>query len=205
MKQRKEIVEVLKKCQGDITVASTILEMTTDDLIEFIEQDEGLAPFYKPEIDRALSSEMEEVSRTVENTPLENALAKAVVSSNLSLLGKELISAGHDASIIERLDKIGGFEKNAGVFLASSLNLMYKMIVDSGLSLYEHLDFIKLKLTDKNIPAAERMAWQKAYNTTVDQLGKNYDRVLTGTQVLAKLAPGESKKATNKKPGFSPI
>lgn len=205
--ERDVVVELLKECGGSIPTVADRLGVDRKALWLFIDKDEELSSIYRPRVDPkgGLSSD-EELIRKAPPGEVSGQVQAAIAAGGLDEISKDLLSAGHDPQLLARLQTIGGFEKNAGVFLAGSLNLMYKMVVDSGMSLYEHLEFIKKKLKDPNLKDKDRVFWQRAYNTTVDQLGKSYDRVLQGTQVLVKMIPGDSdEKKTKKKPSFAPL
>jgi hypothetical protein len=194
---KNEVSEAIKESRGILEVAAETLGCTVEELREFIKTDEELAAVYGEDV--TVGTTLNELDAIVRLAP-----STVQVYDELS---QDLIAAGHNPNLIKRLNAISGFEKNAGAFLVGSLNLMYKMVVDSGMSLYEHLDFIKGKINDPDATDADRVRWQRAYNVTVDQLGKNYDRVLQGTQVLVKIIPGQGgdDKEKRKKPAFAPI
>lgn len=216
---RDVVIHVLKDTAGNISASATKLGVSTTALRNFLSEDEELAGIYMPVSSKEDLSTGEEIKRDapdgVTGYTESNSLVEAEsdktpekTASSLDQISQDLIKAGHDPAILNKIDSINGFEDNAGKFLAGSMNLMYKMVVDSGVSLYEHLEFIKSKLNDPNLKDKDRIFWQRAYNTTVDQLGKSYDRVLQGTQVLAKMMPGdedEKNKKSQKKPSFTPL
>lgn len=147
-------------------------------------------------------------SSTLNRTPpipiSHELLAKATKTAN-RLLSDGLLKAGIKASTIEKLQVLEDLAPSSGEFLIASLDLTHKMMVLQGTRLFEEAERIKTDyLDDPCLDDEYKIKWQSAYNDICEQLGKCYDRTLTGTQALARIL-GTEKDTKRKKPGFTPL
>lgn len=122
--------------------------------------------------------------------PSDPELGKMVINTE-KLIRDGLEKIGVPASTIARLKAFDGLAVGAGAFLAQSLQDTHQIYYVNLLKLDEMAEDIRKRYldvgaTEKPEPM-ERMFWQRAYNEIVDQLGKGYDRMLTGTQAMVAM------------------
>jgi hypothetical protein len=97
------------------------------------------------------------------------------------------------------------------MFLAQSLQDTHQIYFVNLLKLDAMAEEIKRRYLDdteearKACDPLQRMFWQRAYNEIVDQLGKGYDRMLSGTQAMVAMMKAKKKDAPGSaraKPGW---
>jgi hypothetical protein len=122
------------------------------------------------------------------------------------ILRDGLEKAGIQKSTIEKLRAFDGFAPNAGEFLISALDLTHRSMVFLSVHLLEEAQRIKTDyLDDETLEHEYKIQWQSAYNDIVEQIGKCYDRTLTGTQAMAKMIGTDQPDKKKKKPGFKEL
>jgi hypothetical protein len=106
---------------------------------------------------------------------------------------------GVPKSTIEKLRNFDGLGVNAGKFLAQSLQDTHQIYYLNLLKLdamVEDIDRRYLAADATEAPdGMTRMFWQRARTEMVDQLGKGYDRMLSGTQAMVAMMKGAEKPA----------
>lgn len=138
----------------------------------------------------------------------KDELAELVRKQDFDLMRGGLAKAGIKEETLEKLKVLDGLAVNSGRFLVASLDLSHKMLMYSNISLMEQADYIKKTyLEDATLGMEYKIEWQKAYNEICDIIGKGYDRVLAGTQAMAKImaGQGDEKQGGKKKPAFAPL
>jgi|TARA_Y100000310_G_scaffold175913_1_gene176052 hypothetical protein len=205
------IISAMNEAGGDYGVASAILDCNKSELSQKICKNQQLRALYIRTGDKEIPNETEQMIRDISDAPktkIEEDMVDAIQTQNMDILQGGLSEAGLKPETIAKLQTLGKFEQNAGKFLVSSLDMMHRMVVYNGATLFEHTEYMKKKLgeieKDPSTSLKDWIAVQRCFNTTVEQLMKSYDRVLTGTQVMAKLSGGGKKQAPAK-PGFTPL
>jgi hypothetical protein len=212
----EQIIEVLSRNGGDVIISAKELGVESRVLSNKIYTDKKLrALFMKDVIGEELPSDVEQMVRDISDSPItldehERRQMGAVLVNNLEILGMGLEKSGVKKETIEKLRTMGEFEKNAAKFLVSSLDMMHRTIVYQGVVLFEHSEFLKKKLEkmekDPDVKFNDWVRVQRAYNATVDQSMKAYDRVLNGTMAMAKLTKKPDKKGEGvATPAFKPL
>lgn len=136
----------------------------------------------------------------------EGKLGQKMLEQNSQLLRDGLRAAGISQATIDKLQVLDGMAQSAGQFLVASLSVTHRMMVYLSVSLLERADFIKREyLDDATLDDEIKIEWQEAYTNIVEQIGKSYDRTLTGTQAMAKMLGTEKPTEEKRKPGFKPL
>lgn len=202
-----EIAKALKLADGDFLLAGKILGMRVDALRNRVSKDGKLRAVWGIHTGATPPTELSVINReTPPRAVVEgSALADAIQKQNSKLLRDGLEESGISPATINKLAIFDKFGQNSGHFLIASLDLTHKMMILGNASLFEQLDIIKIDYLDnKTLTPEVRMEWQKVYNEIADILGKNYERVLAGTQAMAKMMKKDDDKPEKTKPGFKP-
>lgn len=129
--------------------------------------------------------------------PSDPQLATMVIGTE-KLIRDGLEKIGVPKSTIERLKAFDGLAVGAGAFLAQSLQDTHQIYYVNLLKLDEMAEDIRKRYLDVEATEKpgdmERMFWQRAYNEIVDQLGKGYDRMLSGTQAMVAMMKAQKDK-----------
>jgi len=210
----EKIIEVMASVGSDISATAKIVGWDKQRLTTRIYKSPQLrALFAKKVTEEELPDETDQMIRDINDSDVqipdaERKQMEAIQLNNLDLLSGGLEKAGVKPETLRKIKTLGEFEKNAGQFLVGSLDMMHRTIVYQGVVLFEHSEYLKEKLADmEKDPNTKMKDWvgvQRSYNTTVEQMMKSYDRVLTGTQVMVKLS-NKKKGKVKAKPGFTPI
>ncbi len=197
----------LNECGGNRKLTAELLGITESELSNRVVNDKRLNAIYGKDPDKSIPVVADQMVRTSEDIPEvdpEGDLVTVVDDNNRGLLAKGLREAGISDSTLDRIETLGKFEKSAGRFLVSSMDLMHRLVVFGAIQLFEDLEYIRSRIrsadTDK-----EKLMWQRAFNITFDQLQKANRDIQAGTLAMAKLTPKKREDDAPKKPAFRPL
>jgi len=209
-----KVIESMNMFSGDVKATAKALQVSPKSLANAIYKNPRLkALFIVNVVDAEIEpDEAEQMCREADLPNLgsrgeDNEITKNLMVQNIDLLADGLERNGISKKTIDKIKGLGAIEKSAATFLVGSLDMMHRLVVYNGASLLEMAENIKDNYLDPSIPMSvkERLQWQRMYNQIVDQIGKNYDRVRSGTETMVKLTTPKSKDAPRKKPGFTPL
>lgn len=127
--------------------------------------------------------------------PTDGQLVNMVVETE-KVIRDGLEKVGVSKTAIARLKSFDGLNIKAGQFLVQSLQDIKNLYYVNLIGLDEMAQGIKTRYLDVNATETttpmERMFWQRAYNEIVDQLGKGFDRMLSGTQAMVAIQKAQS-------------
>ncbi len=204
-----QIVRALELCNYDFTLAGKVLGTTGERLRIRAKKSAKLAAL----LDRTPGAPPAPTDMVYRKPPAEppviaenTALGEQLLKVNREILRNGLEKAGIQKSTIEKLRAFDGFAPNAGEFLISALDLTHRSMVFLSVHLLEEAQRIKTDyLDDETLEHEYKIQWQSAYNDIVEQIGKCYDRTLTGTQAMAKMIGTDQPDKKKKKPGFKEL
>lgn len=210
-----KIVEAMNMFGGDVRAAAKSLRVSPASLSNAIYNNKRLRSLFIVNVVDA-DIEPSEVDQMVREADLpnigdegeDNELRRNLMTQNIDILADGLERNGISPKTAAKLKGLGQIEKSAAKFLVGSLDMMHRMVVYNGANLLEMSENIKEKYLDTNVPMSvkERLQWQRMYNQITDQIGKNYDRVLSGTTAMVKLTAPKGGDGNKKaKPGFRPL
>lgn len=212
----EKIIEAITAFGGDINAAAKALRLSPGNLNAHVYKNKRFRALFVKDVMRA-DLEPDEVDRMArqafsprtDDQDDESRLARAMQASNLDLMADGLQRSGIKEETVDKLKLLGRIEKDAAGFLSASLEMMHRMVVYSGVEMMERAEEIRVKYLSvpTGITEKERQGWQRQYNILHDLMGKSYDRVIHGTEVLARIhnKPSEGEGGKKKKPGFQPI
>lgn len=209
-----KLIEAITMHGGDITAAGRALRVSPGTLTNHVYKNPRLRALFVKDVMKSdlEPSEVQQVVRDVDiprsdDVSESSILQRNLLTQNLDLLADGLANAGISPETVEKLKKLGQIEKGAAGFLVSSLDMMHRSVVYSGIEMMERATEIRTKYLDDSLPmsAKDRQGWQRQYNQLMDMLGKSYDRVLHGTEVMVKLTTPKTTDKPNAKPGFKPL
>lgn len=188
-------------------MAAKVLGITVANVKDRIAKDAKLRAVWMKAKDPKAPTALEVVDRTpVKREVEDSALAEIIQSQNRVLLREGLAAAGLSQKTIDKLKAFDAFGTNSGHFLIASLDLSHKQMVFGNACLLEEGERIRENyLSDDTLAPQVRLEWQRAYNEIVDIQGKNYERILAGTQAMAKMMGKGEEKEDKRKPGFRPL
>lgn len=213
----RELEIALKVSGGNIAVAALALETDKSSLTKRVKRTPHL---YALHGERTSGEEITPPTpgTTLLRSPDEIPVAPSdpqlgtMVIQTEKLIRDGLEKIGVPATTIARLKAFDGLAVGAGAFLAQSLQDTHQIYYVNLLKLDEMAADIKRRYLDpgatEGLADLERMFWQRAYNEIVDQLGKGYDRMLSGTQAMVAMMKAQrdrqdgNGKMPKSKPGF---
>lgn len=210
----EKLVEAINMHGGDIPAAGRALRISPGTLTNHVYKNPRMRALFVKDVMRAdlEPSEVQQVVRDVDiprsdDIADSSILQRNLMTQNLDLLADGLTNAGIKPETAEKLKKLGQIEKGAAGFLVSSLDMMHRSVVYSGIEMMERATEIREKYLKDTVPmsAKDRQGWQRQYNQLMDMLGKSYDRVLHGTEVMVKLTTPKVEENASAKPGFKPL
>jgi len=210
MLENELVITAVNEFGGDLNLAAKALKVSRVKLCQFISGDPKLVAAFgvSAGVPESAPGETERLVRDandiIPHHPDKETI-QAIQTQNVDLIGEGLLKNGIKPETLEKMKNLGEFEQNAGKFLVGSLDIMLRLVVYTGVSLFEVTEEIKEILQDKTLEPHARLAWLRAYNVTVDQMQKSYDRVVTGTVGMAKVTRPDDDKGTKTKPGFTPL
>ncbi len=200
----EKIISVLNEYGCDVDVSAKKLGIAPTTLRDWILKDPKLRALFSKQASLDVPSELEQLTReAAEGLPKGDQMT-AVMINNLSIIADGLEKNGISKGTIDKLKGLGSFEKSAGKFLVGSLDIAQRMVTFSTVSLFEKADHIdKNYLQNPSVSPKDKLAWQRMYNSCVDQMFKGYSNILSGTVAMTKLLADGS--ANSQKPGFKPL
>lgn len=203
----EEIAKALRLAKGKKPLAAQILGIPLSKLHARLSSSHKLRTCWNRTTRPSAPTELSVLNR---NAPREikeaSVLGLAIQKQNNKMLRDGLRDAGIQESTLHKLNIFESFGQNSGAFLIASLDLTHKMMVFGNVTLFEEAEYIRAKyLQNETLSPELKLEWQKAYNEIIDIQGKNYERVLAGTQAMAKMQPKDDKKEKKRKPGFHPL
>ena len=180
--------------------------MDNDKLLAVIKKDPQLAALYADPRRVVPLSEEEAIKRRQKENIADSLVADNVRRENQAIMNDGLRAAGVNEKVLAKVEALSGL---AGPrFLVATLDMSHRLMTVTTFELAAEMDYIKDNYlrNDRLSPEVKSM-WQRAYNEIADMIGKNYDRNLSGTQVLAKIL-GQKKgddPVKNAKPAFAPL
>lgn len=167
-------------------------------------KDVKLRALFSQKAELHIPSEMEQLVRARSADIPAGDVLTAVMVNNLSIIADGLEKNGIAKVTIDKLKSLGTFEKSAGKFLVGSLDIAQRMVTFSTVALFEKADHIdKTYLQSPTVTPKDKLAWQRMYNSCIDQMFKGYSNILSGTVAMTKLLADGSR--TSQKPGFQPL
>ena len=167
-------------------------------------KDGKLRALFSQQAELDIPSELEQLTRERPSDIPDGEAMTAVMVNNLSIIADGLEKNGISKSTIDKLKGLGTFEKSAGKFLVGSLDIAQRMVTFSTVALFEKAEHIdKTYLQNPSVNPKDKLAWQRMYNSCVDQMFKGYSNILSGTVAMTKLLSDNS--GASQKPGFQPL
>lgn len=200
---QEQIIQALNEYGCDVDLAAKSLGIAPTTLRDKVLQDKKLRALFSTQAELPTVTEADQLVRE-RSLDIPEGDLNAVVVNNLSLIADGLEKNGIHKDTIAKLKGLGSFEKSAGKFLVGSLDIAQRMVTFSTVALFEKAEHIdKTYLKNPQVSPKDKLAWQRMYNSCVDQMFKGYNNILSGTVAMTKLISEGSN--SSQKPGFSPL
>jgi len=205
--RKVDILNALRVCEGDITAAAEVLDISVDVLRKRMAKDPRILAVYSKGSTIKPPTTVDVMARKPLPEVVGKAEGEAMIAMNSVLTNGALEKVIKPETIALLNQAPSVFGNDAGRYLTATLDLHHQMMVISNVQVFERAQEILTNLRNGTYGIEEAPEWQKTYNQLVELLQKGYDRAWQGTLSAAKLLKQskESDPDRKAKPGFSPL
>lgn len=193
----------MKKAKLDRSKASNELGITTRHLNRIIGKSEKLKALYCPQQKGdPIPKPIELLTRKSSDKMTESELVASIKPQGEYIKG--LKSLGLKDETISSIRAFEKFEKHTGLLMVEALKSYLSLNIQQNMQLFETSQDLKSELDDKGMDPEMKLQYIRSLTQISSEIGKGYDRTLTGINIMLKMH-NEEQSTSKKKPGFQPL
>jgi hypothetical protein len=199
----EEVGASMKKAKMSKPKAAEILGVTLNHFNRIISRSDKLKALYNPtQVGDPIPDKVELLTRS-EDRPLTESEAVAAIEPQGEYL-KALKGLGLKAETIKSIRAFEKFEKHTGLLMVEALKGYQSLNIQQNMQLYEVSQRLKEELETTEMDPEMKLQYIRSLTQVSSEIGKGYDRTLTGINIMLKMHNEEQSKS-KKKTGFQPL
>jgi len=199
----EEVGAAMKKAGENKPQAAEILGISTNHLHRIIGKSDKLRALYCPtQVGDPVPAQVELLTRKEEKPMTESETVAAIKPQGEYLKG--LKKLGLTDETIDSIRAFEKFEKHTGLLMVEALKGYLSLNIQQNMQLYEVSQELKRDLDESEMDPEMKIQYIKCLTQVSAEIGKGYDRSLSGINIMLKMHNEEQTK-TKKKAGFQPL
>lgn len=193
----------MKEAKMNKPEAAKSLGVTTNHLHRIIGKSEKLKALYtETQVGGPIPKPVELLTRTEDKPLTEPEVVASIKPQGEYLKGlKKLGLTDETISSIKAFEK---FEKHTGLLMVEALKGYLSLNIQQNMQLYEVSQELKQQLDESEMDPEMKLQFIKSLVSVSAEIGKGYDRSLSGINIMLKMH-NEEQATSKKKPGFQPL
>lgn len=193
----------MKKADMSKPKAAEILGVTTTHLHRIIGKSSKLKALYTPDqVGGPIPKQVELLTRSEEKPLTEPEVVASIKPQGEYIKG--LKNLGLSDETIGSITAFEKFEKHTGLLMVEALKGYLSLNIQQNMQLYEVSQDLKKDLEESEMDPEMKIQYIKCLTSVSAEIGKGYDRSLSGINIMLKMHNDEQSKS-KKKPGFQPL
>jgi len=193
----------MKKASMNKPEAAELLGITTNHLHRIIGKSDKLSALYNPsQVGGPLPKPVELLTRN-EPEPMKESEVVAAIKPQGEYI-KGLKKLGLTDETIDSIRAFEKFEKHTGLLMVEALKGYLSLNIQQNMQLYEVSQELKRDLDEAEMDPEMKIQYIKCLTQVSSEIGKGYDRSLSGINIMLKMHNEEQSKS-KKKAGFQPL
>ena len=198
----EEIGAAMKKAEMDKPKAAEILGISLKNLYRMISRSDRLKALYHPtQAGDPVPKQVELLTRTEEKMT-EPEMVAAIKPQGEYIKG--LKKLGLSDETIHSIKAFEKFEKHTGLLMVEALKGYLSLNIQQNMQLFEVSQEMKRDLDTAEMDPEMKIQYIKCLTQVSSEIGKGYDRSLSGINIMLKMHNEEQSKS-KKKAGFQPL
>jgi hypothetical protein len=182
--------------------ASEALGITKNHLDRIIGKSDKLSALYTPgKVGGVLPRPVDLLTRN-EEKPTESEVVAAIKPQGEYIKG--LKKLGFSDETIGSIRAFEKFEKHTGLLMVEALKGYLSLNIQQNMQLYEVSQELKKELDESQMDPEMKLQYIKSLVNVSSEIGKGYDRSLSGINIMLKMH-GDEQSKSKKKAGFQPL
>jgi hypothetical protein len=199
----EEVGSVMKKAKMSKPKAAEMLGVTLNHFHRIISRSDKLKALYNPtQVGDPIPDKVELLTRS-EDKPLTESEAVAAIEPQGEYI-KGLKKLGLKDDTIKSIQAFEKFEKHTGLLMVEALKGYQSLNIQQNMQLYEVSQKLKKELDTTDMDPEMKLQYIRSLTQVSSEIGKGYDRTLTGINIMLKMHNEEQSKS-KKKAGFQPL
>ena len=199
----EEIGAAMKKADLSKDEAAKSLGITTNHLNRIIGKSDKLSALYNPgKVGGHIPKPVELLTRKKDDPMTETETIAAIKPQGEYLKG--LKKLGLSDETIDSIKAFEKFEKHTGLLMVEALKGYLSLNIQQNMQLFEVSQEMKKDLDTAEMDPEMKIQYIKCLTQVSSEIGKGYDRSLSGINIMLKMHNEEQSKS-KKKAGFQPL
>jgi|TARA_B100000035_G_scaffold159689_2_gene136157 hypothetical protein len=193
----------MKKASMNKPEAAKSLGITTNHLHRIIGKSEKLKALYtETQVGGPIPKPVELLTRTEDKPMTEPEVVAALKPQGEYIKGLKNLGLSDDT--ISSITAFEKFEKHTGLLMVEALKGYLSLNIQQNMQLYEVSQDLKKDLDGSEMDPEMKIQYIKCLTQVSAEIGKGYDRSLSGINIMLKMHNEEQSKS-KKKAGFQPL
>ena len=199
----EEVGAAMKKAEMSKPKAAELLGITHNHLNRIIGKSDKLSALYTPgKVGGVTPKPVELLTRTNDEPMKESEVVAALEPQGEYLKG--LKKLGLTDETIDSIKAFEKFEKHTGLLMVEALKGYLSLNIQQNMQLFEVSQELKKDLDTAEMDPEMKIQYIKCLTQVSSEIGKGYDRSLSGINIMLKMHNEEQSKS-KKKAGFQPL
>jgi len=193
----------MKKAKMNKPKAADILGITTTHLHRIIGKSDKLRALYtETQVGGSIPKEVDLLTRSPDKPLTEPEVVASIKPQGEYIKGLKNLGLSDDT--ISSITAFEKFEKHTGLLMVEALKGYLSLNIQQNMQLYEVSQELKQQLDESEMDPEMKLQFIKSLVSVSAEIGKGYDRSLSGINIMLKMHNEEQSK-TKKKAGFQPL
>jgi hypothetical protein len=198
----EEVGAAMKKANQSKPEAAEMLGVTPNHLNRIIGKSDKLSALYTPGKVGGVTPKPVELLTRHEDEPTESEVIAAIKPQGEYLKGLKRL--GLTDETIDSIKAFEKFEKHTGLLMVEALKGYLSLNIQQNMQLFEVSQDLKKDLDTAEMDPEMKIQYIKCLAQISSEIGKGYDRSLSGINIMLKMHNEEQSKS-KKKAGFQPL